>query len=202
MFTPEKIAAALIAIAALAVVPAASARVNCRANDAACRALHGPSTAMERERTRKLNREALEAGTPMPAPQADNSYRSGDNSYARQQEQYRRDMRAYRRAQRRYEQATRRGMRRGVTRLSRSDLAACQAMASAPIRQPGLSWSEQAYVQDHEAFAPTGGKTDLSIAAPTSPGLAGATAGLPAYNARSSGLARDCQAPSPRMRRR
>ena len=200
MFTPEKIAAALIAIAALAAVPSASARVNCRPNDAACRALHGPSTAMERERTRALNRRELES--TMPAPQADNGYRSGDNSYARAQEQYRRDMREYARAQRRYDQAVRRGYRRGGPRMSNTDRAACQAMASAPLRQPGLSWSEQAYVQDHEAFAPTGGRVDPNIAAPTSPGLAGATTGLPAYNARSSGLARNCDAPRQRPRRR
>ena len=197
MFTPKKFAA----------VPSAGARVNCRPNDAACRAMHGPSTAMERERTRKLNREALEAGTPTsmysaPAVQAGNNYQNRD-SYARDQQQYRRDIREYRRAQRRYDQVMRRGTRRGGPRFTNADREACQAMASAPQRQYGQSWSEQAYVQDHEAFAPTGGKTAPGIAAPTSPGLAGAVTGLPAYNAQSSGLVRNCEAPPrQRMRRR
>ncbi len=202
MFTPTKIAAAVIAIAAFAIVPSVSARVNCRPNDAACRALHGPSTAMERERTRKLNREALEAGTSAPAVQTQNNYQGG-NGYARDQEMYRRDLREYRQAQRRYDRAMRRGNRRGGPCFTSADREACQAMAAAPQRQYGQSWSEQAYVQDHEAFAPTGGKTDPSISAPTSPGLAGAVTGLPAYNAGSSGLARNCQsAPRQRPRRR
>jgi hypothetical protein len=59
---------------------------------------------------------------------------------------------------------------------------------------PGMSWSDEAYAEDHDPYAPTGGMVDPRIAAPA-PGLSGSTTGLTAYNARASGASRYC-APS------
>jgi hypothetical protein len=136
-----------------------------------------------------LNRQSRDAAAPAANTPYDYSAR---DRYARAQEQYRRDMQDYRREQRRYEEALRYGRTRAAARFDDPDRDACRAMASAPSPQPGMSWSDEAWAEDHDAFAPTGGKVDASIAAPV-PGLSGSTAGLTAFNARASGLERSCR---------
>jgi cell division septation protein DedD len=192
MFTPQRFSVVLIVLGALTAAPSAMARVDCRPSDKACIVLHRPSTAAERAQTRTLNRQSRDVAVPQPV--ADNDAYAGSDVYAREQEQYRRDMQAYRQEQRRYEQALRRGSYRGRPGLSYADRDACRAIATAPRPQPGMSWSDQAWAEDHEAFAPTGGKVDPSMAAPA-PGLSGSTTGLTAFNARSSGLQRQCDPP-------
>jgi hypothetical protein len=191
----RKAALTLIAIATLAAAPSAIARVYCRASDKACIALHRPSTHAERAQTRELNRESRDtAQAPIANRQ---NYYAADNaadSYARDQQDYRRAMQDYRREQRRYEEALRRDRYRPAPRLSGSDRDACRALATAPRPGPGMSWSEEAWAEDHDAYAPTGGKVDGSIAAPA-PGLSGSTTGLTAFNARASGLERNCAPP-------
>jgi hypothetical protein len=197
MFVSHKFAAGLLAFAALAVAPSAMARVDCAPHDRACIALHGPSTPAERARTRALNREALDSATPLPPPRA--NYRPAPRQMNRQADrqedrQYQREMQEYRQAQRRYDMETRRTRPAPGPRLDAQERTECRALASArPPRRP-LSATDEAYAEDHDPFAPTGGQVDPSIAAPT-PGLDGAVTGLTQFNARASGATRYCAPP-------
>ena len=196
MFASHKIAAGLFALvtvglAALGLAPSAMAHVDCNPHDRACLALHGPSTPAERARTRELNREAMQSAVPpAPPPRAD------DAGYAQAQRQYEREMRGYRQAQRRYDMETRRDYRpRG--RLDAAERTECRALASARPQPWPMAASDEAWAEDHDVFAPTGGMADPSIAAPT-PGLDGAVTGATQYNARATGATRYC---GPRRRR-
>ena len=171
------------------------ARVNCRPHDRACIALHRPSTPAERARTRELNREALNAARPVapayaPAPRADAGYRESQRQYDRQ-------MREYRQEQRRYELGMRRPRPQSRfygERLDSAEQAECRALASAAPPRGPLVGTDEAWAEDHDPFAPTGGQVDPHITAPT-PGLDGATTGLTQFNARATGATRYCGPP-------
>jgi len=204
MFASNKIAAGIFALATLGLVPSAMARVECGPHDQACLALHGPSTPAERARTRALNREALDSAAPaMPAPRP--SYRASDRADAgyRQSErqadrQYEREMRDYRQAQRRYEMETRRYRPGPRPRLDAAERTECRALASASPQPWPLAASDEAWAEDHDVFAPTGGMVDPSIAVPT-PGLDGSVTGLTQFNARATGATRYCAPPRRRQ---
>jgi hypothetical protein len=189
MFASHKIAAGIFALAALGLAQSAMAWVDCSPRDHACLALHGPSTPAERARTRALNREALEsAAPPPPAPPRIRA----DAGYQQAQRQYEREMRDYARAERRYELETRRY--RPAPRLVAAERTECRALASASPRPWPMAASDEAWAEDHDVFAPTGGMVDPSIAAPT-PGLDGSVTGLTQFNARASGATRYCAPP-------
>ncbi len=196
MFVPHKIAAGIIALAALGLTSAAMARVDCAPHDRACLALHGPSTPAERARTRALNREALESAAPIPpAPPPRAAYRPAPRQMDRQVDrQYQREMQDYRQAQRRYEMETRRYRPAPRARLDAPERTECRALASARPQPWPLAASDEAWAEDHDVFAPTGGQVDPSIAAPT-PGLDGAVTGSTEFNARANGATRYCAPP-------
>jgi hypothetical protein len=104
-------------------------------------------------------------------------------------------MREYRQAQRRYELEIRRPRRFGPPpRLDAAERAECRALASAAPPRGPLVGTDEAWAEDHDPLAPTGGIADPHIAAPT-PGLDGSTTGLTQFNARASGATRYCAPP-------
>jgi hypothetical protein len=132
---------------------------------------------------------------PAPPPPYSRGYDSG---YDQAQRQYQREMRDYRQAERRYEMETR-GHRPGYRpaprpRLDAAERTECRALASARPQPWPMVASDEAWAEDHDVFAPTGGMVDPSIAAPT-PGLDGAVTGLSQDNARASGATRYCAPP-------
>jgi len=193
MLSAQKIAIVIALMTGVFVFAApADARNDCRHKARDCRTvhhsahqrdwyLHRPSTPRERAETRALNHQAL-AAVITPAP-----YYRGD----RDAMQYEQELREYRAAQQRYERDMRRYSAGPRDMRDPRGMRGRRDFPMASRRQ--AKWPEEL---DNDPCAPTGGRADPNIAAPTN--LDGAATGLTQFNARASGLRKSC---APRQRR-